>query len=90
MVFSSPGLSHLATEIFLRVDVVTFSKLEEVCKSWRDHIINHDLWKRKVTEEADPGSCSQEIIKEAIAKGLGKDEMEGVCRSLCNRHPWLG
>lgn len=48
---SSPGLCHLATEVFLYTGMESFAKLEHVCRAWRDHIHrnkNQWNWKRMV------------------------------------------
>lgn len=34
---SNPGLSHLATDIFFKLDMESLAKPEVVCKSWRNH-----------------------------------------------------
>lgn len=53
---SSPGLSHLATEIFLELDLESFVKVRQVCRAWKQHFDESDLWKKKLMKLAGPAT----------------------------------
>lgn len=63
----SPGLSHLATEVFLMLDLETFARLELICKSWRSHIINNGLWKKRLFALAKDGACNRKLVDKVVA-----------------------
>lgn len=89
-ILSNPCLSHLTTDIFLRVDVETFDKLSQVCRAWRKHFTANELWKKKLLALAGPKSeFRSDVIDKALTMEMGKEDLSKLCRSLCLGHQWF-
>ena len=61
-IMNSPGLSFIADDIFLFLDVKTMIRCIEVCSLWKWHIIENRLLRRKVLKNKD---CSQSNFSSA-------------------------
>lgn len=84
-IIQSPGLSHLATDIFLRLDLTSLAWAELVSKSWRKHVVDKALWKKKLVILTKITSYNLEIANED-----DKEKLSDRFRSLCwNRKRWM-
>lgn len=91
LILSSPSLSHLATAIFLALDLDTFNVLEQVCNAWKKHVDENNLWRQKLLKTiAKPRTFALESLEEAQARSLDPDLVSGLCRTLCLGHMWFG
>ena len=52
-IIHSPGLSFIADDIFLFLDVKTLIKCREVCSLWKWHIVENRLLRRKILTNKD-------------------------------------
>lgn len=81
VLLSSPGLSFLATDIFLLLDVRSFSSIELVCRSWQRHVVADGIWKRKLIRSAKRGSYNRHLVEDR--SGDLSSASSARCRRLC-------
>ena len=90
LILASPGLSFLASDILNHVDLLTFSKLELVCKSWRRHIIADKLWKHRLLAEVAPAQSPArfQVERKKFSEILESKDLHRIscyCRRICYR-----
>ena len=58
----SPGLSAIASKIFLNLDPRSLSQVQLVSKLWRRHVREHALWRKKLIQVAPPSSYERSLL----------------------------